>query len=298
MPFWETVAGVIGAVVAVAKAIKEFFFRPKPSPPTPGIRAVQSIFIVLPSAVVFTPVVLDEELRDLLEIPSWSHGDLTKPKLVIPGDGVVSVNEFVGRTLDELLIKADRPYQCAICGESRQVGGYFAELWYCALHLPGFVHNVASGHADTPWPKTSSGSTRDWRELRNLWEAQPSNRRIPSDPLLRRLGIIDDTSLAPGLGPSVPIRGLSGPQGSERHYTLDVPFGMRSLIVETEGDGDVDLYLRTGPTVSREQYDKRSFNASSSERCEIPNPVSGQWSVMLHGYKSYSNVSLSVRFRN
>ncbi|HET7307038.1 MAG TPA: pre-peptidase C-terminal domain-containing protein [Gammaproteobacteria bacterium] len=91
----------------------------------------------------------------------------------------------------------------------------------------------------------------------------------------------------------VPISGLSGASGSDTYFTMDVPAGATNLTFTTSGgSGDVDLYVKFGSQPTLSSYDCRPYLNGNSESCTFASPQAGTWYVMLHGYQSYSNVTL------
>lgn len=91
----------------------------------------------------------------------------------------------------------------------------------------------------------------------------------------------------------VPVN-LSGGQGSEKFYTLDVPAGQNALsFVTSGGSGDADLYVRFGAKPNTSTYDCRPYRNGNAENCDFTNPQAGTWHVMVRGYTAYSNTSLT-----
>lgn len=90
---------------------------------------------------------------------------------------------------------------------------------------------------------------------------------------------------------------LSGAQGSETRYTLEVPAGASNLsFVISGGSGDADLYVRFGAEPTTGTYDCRPFRNGNSETCDISNVQAGTYHVMLRGYAAFSGVSLVGSF--
>lgn len=90
----------------------------------------------------------------------------------------------------------------------------------------------------------------------------------------------------------VPVT-VSGAQGSETVYTMDVPSGATDLTFQISGgSGDADLYVKFGSQPTTSSYDCRPYRNGNSESCSFASPQAGTWYVMLRGYQSYSNVSL------
>lgn len=93
------------------------------------------------------------------------------------------------------------------------------------------------------------------------------------------------------------LNGLSGADGSETHYHLDVPADARDLVVEISGgSGDADLYLKYGTSPTTSSYDCRPYEAGNDETCSVASPQSGVYHAMIDGYNAYSNLSLTARY--
>ncbi|HET6724479.1 MAG TPA: pre-peptidase C-terminal domain-containing protein [Gammaproteobacteria bacterium] len=86
---------------------------------------------------------------------------------------------------------------------------------------------------------------------------------------------------------------ISGAQGSSTVYTMEVPAGASNLVFQISGgSGDADLYVQFGSQPTLSSYDCRPYRYGNSESCSFASPQAGTWYVMIHGYDSYSNVSL------
>ncbi|WP_224243141.1 M4 family metallopeptidase [Hyalangium gracile] len=96
------------------------------------------------------------------------------------------------------------------------------------------------------------------------------------------------------LSNGAPVSNLSGSSGSKKYYTLEVPAGQSSLAFTTSGgSGDADLYVRFGAVPTASAYDCRPYSSGNAETCSFSNPAAGTWYVMLHGYSSYSGLTLT-----
>ena len=103
----------------------------------------------------------------------------------------------------------------------------------------------------------------------------------------------DDSELSNG----VPVENLSGDQGSESFFTLDVSSGASNLaFAMSGGSGDADLYVRFGAEPTTSDYDCRPYVGGNDESCDFDDPQAGTWHVMIRGYSSYSGVSLIGSF--
>lgn len=92
---------------------------------------------------------------------------------------------------------------------------------------------------------------------------------------------------------SVPVSGLSGVQGDEAFYKIQVPSGATELEVKISGGtGDCDLYVKQGAQPTITDYDYRPYINGNNETVTVNNPSTGWWYIMLRGYWSYSDVTL------
>ncbi len=95
----------------------------------------------------------------------------------------------------------------------------------------------------------------------------------------------------------VAVTNLSGSQGTELRFTLDVPAGATDLsFVMSGGSGDADLYVNFGSAPTTGDYDCRPYIGGNNETCDISNVQAGTYHVMIRGYTSFSGVSLVGSF--
>ncbi len=90
---------------------------------------------------------------------------------------------------------------------------------------------------------------------------------------------------------------LNGASGSEKYAYIDVPYNASSLTIQISGgDGDADLYVKKGSKPSRSSYDCRPYKYGNNETCSFSSSLQGRWWIMIHGYSSYTNVSLVASY--
>ncbi len=110
-------------------------------------------------------------------------------------------------------------------------------------------------------------------------------------------GLGTPNTLVTELQNGLPATGLSGVQGSNIHYLVEVPEGVTSMTVSiTGGTGDADLYVRRSQKPTITDYDFRPYLDGNEETVEVANPAAGTWYIMLDGVSNtpYSGVTLSV----
>ncbi len=101
-----------------------------------------------------------------------------------------------------------------------------------------------------------------------------------------------DTELQNG----VTVSGLSGSQGSETRFTFDVPGDATTVnFAMVGGSGDADMYVKFGSAPTTSSYDCRPYVGGNTENCSF-NAQAGTYYVMLRGYSSYSNTSLTASY--
>jgi len=95
----------------------------------------------------------------------------------------------------------------------------------------------------------------------------------------------------------VPVTNLSGTQGSEKIFRIDVPAGQTNLeFTISGGTGDADLYVKYGVRPTTTDYDYRPFLAGNNESATVNTPAGGTWYVMVRGYSDYADLTLKVSY--
>ncbi|GAB3386786.1 S8 family peptidase [Lysobacter fragariae] len=102
------------------------------------------------------------------------------------------------------------------------------------------------------------------------------------------------TSQSGALGNGVAKTNLCGAAGSDQSFTLSVPAGATNLkFVTSGGSGDADIYVRYGSAPTTATYDCKSDGSTTAETCSITTAQAGTYYVLVHGYTSFSGVSLT-----
>jgi hypothetical protein len=99
------------------------------------------------------------------------------------------------------------------------------------------------------------------------------------------------------LSNGVTVTGISGATNSVRYYRISVPSGQSTLTVQIWGGlGDCDLYVKRGSIPTLSSWDYRPYLTGNNETVTVNNPLAGDWYIMLHGWSSYSGVSLRATY--
>ncbi|MCP1728038.1 serine protease [Natronospira proteinivora] len=89
------------------------------------------------------------------------------------------------------------------------------------------------------------------------------------------------------------VTDLSGGQGEELHFFMEVPANASELSFDMSGgSGDADLYVRFGAEPTTSDWDCRPYDWGNDESCSFDDPEEGSWYVMVRGYEAFSGVSL------
>jgi len=148
------------------------------------------------------------------------------------------------------------------------------DTWDCRPYLNG---NEESCSVDEPQAGT-------WHIMLHGWQAYSGVTLVAS---------FEEPSSTNELTKGVPVTGLSGQQGSEVFFTMQVPEGATDLLFDMSGGtGDADLYVRYGAPPTTSEWDCRPYRWGNDETCEFDSPQGGTWHVMIRGYEAYSGVTL------
>lgn len=91
------------------------------------------------------------------------------------------------------------------------------------------------------------------------------------------------------------LRDLSGQQGERIMIPLDIGEGIQRVIIQMNGEsGDADLYLQYGNPPELSSYAYRPYVMGNEEEVYLYDPPAGRWFLMIHGYRDFAGVEVSV----
>lgn len=264
-------------------------------------------------------------LRNASDIVCASEGNGSAERCTIPnpaaGDWYVylyAFEAFAGVTLSGTTSGGPAPtsgYTLSLTPPSITVErGASAQVTITAVREAGFSGTITLGTATLPSGVTATFSPATLGagvSTATLTIAAGSAATIGSGPLTvtgASLGLTDRAatatlsvtapsggSNATPLTSGVPVAGISGAQGSQRLYRIRVPTGATRLRVTTSGgQGDVDLFVRKGSPPVSGSVDCESSNEANDESCDVANPSSADWYILLIGYAPYSGATLTA----
>jgi pseudolysin/vibriolysin len=99
------------------------------------------------------------------------------------------------------------------------------------------------------------------------------------------------------LSNGVPVSGVSGAAGADNNFSIQVPAGASNLVMSISGgSGDADLYTKFGTMPTTSSYDCRPYLNGNNESCTVSAPQAGTYYIKVHGYSSYSSVTVKASY--
>ncbi|MDA0630120.1 MAG: fibronectin type III domain-containing protein [Proteobacteria bacterium] len=94
----------------------------------------------------------------------------------------------------------------------------------------------------------------------------------------------------------VAVSGLSGAEGSDQYFFIDVSDGAPSLTVSLEVDsGDPDIYIsKVFPPPLTGALCSSTLAAGNDETCVVNSPTAGRYYIRLRAYSAFSGASLTA----
>jgi subtilase family serine protease len=187
-------------------------------------------------------------------------------------------------------------------GSIQQIGGtslaapIFAGLWARVIAVKGtsvgfagpLIYQLPAGDFHDVTSGNNGGST-----------AGPGYDLATGRGSIILSSAINDIGGTTGGGPTalsngVAKTGIAGATGSDQLFTLDVPAGATGLkFVTSGGTGDADLYVKFGSAPTTTTNDCKSEGSTTAESCSIATAQAGKYYVLIHGYATFSGVSLT-----
>lgn len=95
----------------------------------------------------------------------------------------------------------------------------------------------------------------------------------------------------------VAVTGVAGAAGADSNFTIQVPAGASNLVMAISGGtGDADLYTKFGSAPTTSSYDCRPYLTGNNESCTVAAPQAGTYYIKVHGYASYSGVTVKASY--
>ena len=159
------------------------------------------------------------------------------------------------------------------------------------------VHSCSSSPCSTSYTAPSSTSNRQYRVSCVALDRVGNSEARINTVTVRSSSSGGGSGSGNVLQNGVPVGGLGGSTGSSQVFRIAVPSGRSRLEVRTSGGtGDVDLSVRRGAAPTTFSYNCRSSSFSNTETCTINNPASGDWYILLKGFRTYSGVTLVASY--
>jgi hypothetical protein len=204
----------------------------------------------------------------------------------------VSVSGIAGTAGAERLFKIEVPAGTQLLEIRMSGGGGDADLYVRKDREP-----TTTEYDFRPYLTGNQEAVTVNRPGAGTWYIMIRGYRFFSDVMLIATfdGAVPDKVTALRNGESV--RGLAGERGSETFFQIDVPADQAKLeIALSGGGGDADLYVRLGAQPTTREWDYRPFLFGNRETVTIHDPKAGTYYIMVRGYTSYSDVTLTATY--
>lgn len=90
---------------------------------------------------------------------------------------------------------------------------------------------------------------------------------------------------------------VSGAQGEQVPFVIDVPADSSNLVVQiTGGTGDADLYVRYGEQPTLDVFDCAPFIDGNEETCTFEFTQEGEYFITLVGWEAFADVELTATY--
>ena len=108
-----------------------------------------------------------------------------------------------------------------------------------------------------------------------------------------------DPSTAIELQPGVAYGPMSGYNGLDQYFFIDVPTGTERLEVDLDGGfGEATLHMRYENTPTASEADHHSGAPGAGDKIGFNNPTPGKWHIMLDSESVFSGVSITASFED
>lgn len=88
---------------------------------------------------------------------------------------------------------------------------------------------------------------------------------------------------------------LSAPEGARIVIPLEMSGDkLRMTLRMSGGEGDADLYLSYGEVPGLHAYEYRPYVNGNIEEIQLEKPENGRWFLMIHAYRAFTDVSISL----
>ena len=99
------------------------------------------------------------------------------------------------------------------------------------------------------------------------------------------------------LQPGISFGPISGYNGLDQYFYIDIPTGTERIIVDLDhGGGEAKLMMRLEQYPTWTTYDKHSNAPGASDKIAFNDPTPGRWYILLGSEKAFSAVEITASF--
>ncbi|MDB2671996.1 hypothetical protein N9Y75_04005 [Candidatus Poseidoniales archaeon] len=172
----------------------------------------------------------------------------------------------------------------------------------------GFIDDILPGDG------TTSSTMEDWstgqgnNEEVNLFDVEPgiyyvvtyTYRKANDYTILADMNYAPtnaDPTTAVELTPGIAYGPMSGYDGLDQYFFIDVPTGTERLEVDLNGGfGEASLHMRIENTPTASEADHHSGSPGAGDKIAFNNPTPGKWYILLDSETVFSGVEITASF--
>jgi hypothetical protein len=178
--------------------------------------------------------------------------------------------------------------------------GYYSEIDFIEDILPG---DGITGSAMEDWSMSQGNS-----EEVNLFDVEPgiyyvityTYRKANDYTILADMTYAPtnaDPTTAVELTPGISYGPMSGYDGLDQYFFIDVPTGTERLEVDLDnGFGEAGLHMRIENTPTASEADHHSGSPGAGDKIAFNNPTPGVWYILLDSETVFSGVEITASF--
>jgi hypothetical protein len=173
------------AVTAIVHGLFKLFAgrRPKEETYVNVTTASQTVVVMGRETLAELHLPDSSRIREILQVPRGV--EISAPRLLLPGEGIVSPGRFIDRSMDCLVTRSYESIQCSRCGQFRDWGAFATGGWKCVDCLGAHLSRVVHGGAEIVSRRRFSSNP--WRQVEPMLVHTPGYMDIADDPTMNAL---------------------------------------------------------------------------------------------------------------
>ena len=172
----------------------------------------------------------------------------------------------------------------------------------------GFIDDILPGDGTTSYTMEDWSTGQGNNEEVNLFDVEPgiyyvvtyTYRKANDYTILADMNYAPtnaDPTTAVELTPGISYGPMSGYDGLDQYFFIDVPTGTERLEVDLDGGfGEASLHMRIENTPTASEADHHSGSPGAGDKIAFNNPTPGKWYILLDSETVFSGVEITASF--